>query len=534
MATIKVRVQGEIATNLTPEVRLVCQNDKYDVEFEFDESWAKSNFKTALFICNGKLVPIPFDGNVCEIPALYETELLHIGVKSSDVEGLHTSTPARVGCLLSANDIANGEIPAPTQSVYDEIIELLNKYISGGGSIDLSDYQKKVDDRLETQSKEIVGAINEVKAVAETAKMVFGETEGTAYEGNKGKQNADNIEILKNELAVLNMSIEQSGIVKKYKQPITQEYNERKTADGLNVLDGSIAILTKVKGDTIASNNIINLEAIKMYASTKNIEIDNINRTISLVDLGQNGTTIRWEGVNAYENFSKCFPNLSVGTYFFKFNSTRSTPPTSWRIYAEGKEVFRLGNGSGSAFTITEDMISALKSATLAGSVISFLLYGTIGDVFSEIQITKGEKEKPYIPYFEGLKSASFAGIESISGDKTKTSVLYFPKMATLLGTTIDFETKKITKEYDLLVKDIPFTEEQLSSYSDYIVSQDGKSICYKLATPIEVDFTQEQLVSGNTYIAYNGGTEKVIGNDEAEFVQNTITQDYILITKVD
>jgi hypothetical protein len=38
MATIKVRVNGEIATNLTPEVRLVCQNEKYDVEFEFDES----------------------------------------------------------------------------------------------------------------------------------------------------------------------------------------------------------------------------------------------------------------------------------------------------------------------------------------------------------------------------------------------------------------------------------------------------------------------------------------------------------------
>ena len=169
MATIKVRVNGEIATNLTPEVRLVCQNDKYDVEFEFDESWSNSNFKTALFIYNGKSIAVPFDreqnGNVCKIPALYETELLHIGVKSSDVEGLHTSTPARVGCLLSASDIANGEIPNPTPSQYDEIISLLNQYITGGGSgegVDLRDYQKKVDERLETESKEIIGAINEL------------------------------------------------------------------------------------------------------------------------------------------------------------------------------------------------------------------------------------------------------------------------------------------------------------------------------------------------------------------------------------
>lgn len=171
MATIKVRVQGEIATNLTPEVRLVCQNDKYDVEFEFDESWSNSNFKTALFIYNGKSIAVPFDreknGNVCKIPALYDTELLHIGIKSSDVEGLHTSTPARVGCLLSANDIANGEIPNPTPSQYDEIIALLNMYITGGGSgegVDLRDYQKKVDENLQTVDKTVVGAINEVNA----------------------------------------------------------------------------------------------------------------------------------------------------------------------------------------------------------------------------------------------------------------------------------------------------------------------------------------------------------------------------------
>jgi hypothetical protein len=63
---------------------------------------------------------------------LYETELLHIGVKSNDVDGLHTSTPAKVGCLLSASDIANGEIPNPTPSQYEEIIRLLNEYVSMG------------------------------------------------------------------------------------------------------------------------------------------------------------------------------------------------------------------------------------------------------------------------------------------------------------------------------------------------------------------------------------------------------------------
>ena len=50
MADIKIRVEGRKATNLTPEVKLVTWNEGYEIEFEFDESWSASNFKTALFI----------------------------------------------------------------------------------------------------------------------------------------------------------------------------------------------------------------------------------------------------------------------------------------------------------------------------------------------------------------------------------------------------------------------------------------------------------------------------------------------------
>ena len=69
--------------------------------------------------------------------------------------------------MKSASDLAKNKIPAPTKDVYDEIIDLLNKYISGGGEgVDLRDFQKKVDEGLETVSKEIVGAINEVNKKA--------------------------------------------------------------------------------------------------------------------------------------------------------------------------------------------------------------------------------------------------------------------------------------------------------------------------------------------------------------------------------
>ena len=511
MATIKVRVQGEIATNLTPEVRLVCQNDKYDVEFEFDESWANSNFKTALFIYNGKSIVVPFDReqneNVCKIPALYDTELLHIGVKSNDIDGLHTSTPARVGCLLSANDIANGEIPNPTPSQYDEIIALLNKYISGGGGSsggglteeqvrkivaeETAGLQTKTDENLETESKEVVGAINEVKGLTETARMVFGETEGTAYEGNKGKANADSIAKLQNEIAVVNVALEQSGLVKKYKQPITQEYTERVTADGANVLDGSTAILKKVVGRTVACKNYFNAEVATVGAETTG--------TAFISKVSQGSVTVKTisgyvgSGLAYTEKTLADFcPNIKVGQTVY-FNANINGEPFQKALYLSGVGVYWV---VGTSQTITQEMLNAIVAFVGLRSNVDA---SNVGEAtYSNMRITENASE-PYQPYFTGLKSASFAGIESTNADATETSTLIFPKTDTPLGVTIDFEKQVII---------------------------DGEGT--------EIPFTEEQKLAGNEYIVNKGGTEKIIGNDNAEYgADNTLTQDYILVTEV-
>ena len=127
MADIKIKVEGRIATNLTPEVKLVTKNDGYTVEFEFDETWSVSSLKTALFIANGHCIPVPFTGNVCNVPMLVGVELLNVGVKSDDVLGLQTTTAAKVFCVLSADDLVVDEIPAPSQSVYDQIVSMINE-----------------------------------------------------------------------------------------------------------------------------------------------------------------------------------------------------------------------------------------------------------------------------------------------------------------------------------------------------------------------------------------------------------------------
>ena len=126
MADIKIRVEGRRATNLTPEVKLVTWNEGYEAEFEFDESWSASELKTALFITKGQTIRKPFTGNKCEVPMLVGVEILRVGVESNDILGLKTTLAAVVECEFSARDLSGEEIEAPTPSVYDEIIELIN------------------------------------------------------------------------------------------------------------------------------------------------------------------------------------------------------------------------------------------------------------------------------------------------------------------------------------------------------------------------------------------------------------------------
>lgn len=182
MPTIKIEVKNNIALNLTPEIEIVSNNGDYNIEFSFDSLWDSSSVKTARFYYNFCHTDIVFDGNVCQIPPLEETKLLKVGVFTDNNK---TTTDAEIKCRFSIKKYG-GNIHEPTEDVYGQIIDLLNKYIQQGGSggisreeverivqeyltknppqVNLSEYQKSTDNTLETESKQVVGAINEVNA----------------------------------------------------------------------------------------------------------------------------------------------------------------------------------------------------------------------------------------------------------------------------------------------------------------------------------------------------------------------------------
>lgn len=123
-----ISVKGKIA-ELVNGGKLVCGNNDYKIEFDFDEAWDNHNTKTALFVFGTQTIYKVFDGNICDGVVVENATNCYIGVFSGD---LITSTYATIPCLMSIRDL--GGVPEePTKEVYDQIIDLINKYIQGGG-----------------------------------------------------------------------------------------------------------------------------------------------------------------------------------------------------------------------------------------------------------------------------------------------------------------------------------------------------------------------------------------------------------------
>ena len=155
MPIIKIEIKDNIATNTTPEIEIVSNNGDYEIEFSFDSLWDSSLVKTARFYYNFCHTDIVFDGNVCQVPPLQETQLLKVGVFTDTNK---TTTDAEIKCKFSIKKYG-GNVHEPTKDVYGQIIDLLNKYIEqGGGSGGIS---REEVERIIKEGSEIIDEIAE-------------------------------------------------------------------------------------------------------------------------------------------------------------------------------------------------------------------------------------------------------------------------------------------------------------------------------------------------------------------------------------
>lgn len=192
---------------------------------------------------------------------------------------------------------------------------------------------------------------------------------------------------LETDIAVLNNALVIGGITAK--ATTETAYNARITADGLNVLDGSKAVLKKVVGSTVKCNNLIPFP----YLTANNTNSAGTFTITAGADgsLTFNGSTAEYYQVRLVGMV------LKAGTYYFSWNANKTAKGVSVAIvdkkYSEGK------------ITITEQTTVKVFAIVQANT--------TADNVVFKPMLNEGDTPLPYERYFAGLKNASFAGIES-------------------------------------------------------------------------------------------------------------------------
>ena len=420
MTIIKINIQNKIAKT-EGEALIVCYNKDYVINFAFDEEWQDEIVKTAVFTYNGITEEVVFEGNSCTVPMITRATQVEIGVYAGD---LRTSTSAIVPCLFSSLD-KKGLPKEPTEDVYAQIMELLNKYIEQGGggggftkdeieniikeylkenpiedgkdgfsptitveqiengnrvyitdingtkqfdvlngkdgespSIDLTEYQKKTDEGLKTDSKSIIGAINELF------------DRPTSGGGDTTEGNYELIEKI-----VIGYSITTA-------QP--EDWATNYTAYFTNTGIQKEPIYTAVSGDTAPTWEVgtyysFDSNAEVKVARKKTIEGENYKFKKMILSITSPSNTQK----AGYANFATDFKSPNQDTYKSQVNLTRLSQTnniTNTFAYAkiENGKLFLLGGYGSGASAISVSSLSVGSYTGLGDKSVSLLNWNSM------------------------------------------------------------------------------------------------------------------------------------------------------------
>ena len=130
---IHIQVKDKIATFVSMNFTLVGGNSDYEVVFDFDSDWSAYPTKTALFVYADNTRKVVFNGNICKGVSIENATMCLIGVFADDIA---TTTPACIKDVRhSIRDVATSLPEPPTEDVYNQIMELLNRYINEASGI---------------------------------------------------------------------------------------------------------------------------------------------------------------------------------------------------------------------------------------------------------------------------------------------------------------------------------------------------------------------------------------------------------------
>lgn len=293
-----------------------------------------------------------------------------------------------------------------------------------------------------------------------------------------------------------------------YADEITIEdtYTTRETAKGEGIGSGTKSVLKKVVGSTVACKQLFDIESLVFSSSSATnsngkLIFDNSSNSSALYVPTENIFALKLKPNTTYS--SRCRYKAT-----FIRNDGSSGGSMSRSLTLQTVETFEQGDYKirifGDNISLTEEYKEGIiygKFTTPADmSEFKHLVTRPNGycvTEFSELMLVEGDYTESnfpeYQPYFTGLKSASFGGIESTNEDSMETSTLDLPKTEMPLGKTIDFEAKKITDYGVDLV---------LTGTEDWILNvqanTSGWGNVYQLSLPKTCDQSKVPIISEN------------------------------------
>lgn len=110
METLKVKVVGNIASYDLTQGKIVCDNDDYQIEFEFDEEWSEYSSKVGRFVTEDGYEDVPFYGTTCKAPPMHDVKYVFVGAYSAGNEKA-TTTGAKIPCERSILSLSKNPTP---------------------------------------------------------------------------------------------------------------------------------------------------------------------------------------------------------------------------------------------------------------------------------------------------------------------------------------------------------------------------------------------------------------------------------------
>ena len=128
-----VSVRDKMLRRIGGVNHFVTHNKDYEIQFQFDDSWADVRHKMAVFAYeDGEYGPEIFDGDICAVPELPKEGRVYIGLKAGDE--LATELLCVQVCK-SANDVITDEYDVPDPKIYEQILDIINNLWGGGDTV---------------------------------------------------------------------------------------------------------------------------------------------------------------------------------------------------------------------------------------------------------------------------------------------------------------------------------------------------------------------------------------------------------------